>query len=349
MNARLDEMIHTATTKAVQYAGFTNYDNVQWLCTKAQEVFVTEPSLLELEAPINLCGDLHGKFSDLLRAFQIGGMPPSTKWLFLGDYVDRGSRGFEVLCLLFALKLRYPNHVFLLRGNHETEEVSRNGNFYLECKQKLKKNAYPLFCSVFDSLPIGALIDSKIFCLHGGLSPHLSELSQIALIDRPIKIPNHGFLTDLLWSDPNRLTHSFSDSPRGNTVNWGHKEAAKFLKRNNLKMLIRGHQVAENGYDFPFYPEKDVLTLFTASCFVEDKEVHAAIMTIQSNLTYTFSLLRERKGLIRKNSSSSALKLFAHINTVMSLAPQARLQTVDTSPAQKKKRRSRSCHAIRFD
>ncbi|KAK8899619.1 hypothetical protein M9Y10_001935 [Tritrichomonas musculus] len=343
MNAKLDEMINVAMNTDKKNAGFTTPDQIHWLCTQAHNYFITEPSLMELDAPINICGDLHGKFTDLLGALKAGGMPPTSKWLFLGDYVDRGAHSLEVMCLLFALKLRYPNNIFLLRGNHETEEVSSKNGFLDECVRKVNQSVFTSFCTVFDDLPIAAIIGGKIFCIHGGLSPYLKELSQITLIDRPVKIPKSGFLTDLLWSDPSSQTSNFGDSPRGNTVIWGSKEASKFMQKNNIRMIIRGHQVAEAGYSYPFFPDKNVITLFTSSGMTSEKRINAAIMKIQANLSHSIFVLPEYKKRNRHNSLRDSRKRQLSV----SIRPNNSVSNASRSILSPKKiprpTRSRSC------
>lgn len=98
---------------------------IRGLCAKSGEIFMAQPMLLELEAPLKICGDVHGQFSDLLRLFQYGGPPPAANYLFLGDYVDRGKQSLETICLLLAYKIKYPENFFLLRGNHECASINR--------------------------------------------------------------------------------------------------------------------------------------------------------------------------------------------------------------------------------
>ena len=135
-----------------------------------------------------------------------------ANYLFLGDYVDRGKQSVETACLLFALKLKYPENFFLLRGNHEASGINRIYGFYDECKRKYSVKVYRQFCSTFDCLPCCAIIDNRIICMHGGLSPHLDKnaissqkykgLDKIRHIQRPCDVPDEGLLCDLLWSDP---------------------------------------------------------------------------------------------------------------------------------------------------
>ncbi|KAJ7977919.1 Serine/threonine-protein phosphatase [Quillaja saponaria] len=109
---------------------------IRQLCVNARQIFLSEPNLLDVHAPIRICGDIHGQYQDLLRLFEYGGYPPTANYLFLGDYVDRGKQSLETICLLLAYKIRYPDKVFLLRGNHEDAKINRIYGFYDECKRR---------------------------------------------------------------------------------------------------------------------------------------------------------------------------------------------------------------------
>lgn len=168
---------------------------IQWLCSTARKVFMEQPVLLDLDAPIRIMGDIHGQYQDLLRFFERGGFPPEANYLFLGDYVDRGKQSLETICLLFAYKIKYPENFFLLRGNHECASISRIYGFYDECKRRYNIKLWKTFTDTFNCLPIAAIVDEKIFCVHGGLSPQLKCLTQIDCITRPIDV--RAFLSSL--------------------------------------------------------------------------------------------------------------------------------------------------------
>lgn len=176
---------------------------IKLLCTRVRPILLEQqPMLLELEAPIKICGDVHGQYSDLLRLFEYGGFPPVSNYLFLGDYVDRGKQSIETICLLLAYKIQYPENFFILRGNHESAGINRIYGFYDECKRRYSIKLWKVFSDVFNCLPAAALVDEKILCMHGGLSPELKDLQQIADITRPCDVPDMGLLCDILWSDP---------------------------------------------------------------------------------------------------------------------------------------------------
>jgi len=176
---------------------------IKLLCNRVRPILLQQqPMLLELEAPIKICGDVHGQYTDLLRLFEYGGFPPVSNYLFLGDYVDRGKQSIETICLLLAYKIQYPENFFILRGNHESAGINRIYGFYDECKRRYSIKLWKIFSDVFNCLPAAALVDEKILCMHGGLSPELKDLQQIADITRPCDVPDMGLLCDVLWSDP---------------------------------------------------------------------------------------------------------------------------------------------------
>ncbi|CAH0370140.1 unnamed protein product [Pelagomonas calceolata] len=200
-------------------------NEIRMLCIRAREVFMAQPILLELEAPIKICGDVHGQYHDLLRLFEYGGFPPEANYLFLGDYVDRGKQSLETICLLLAVllafKIKYPENFFILRGNHECASINRIYGFYDECKRRYNIKMWKTFTDCFNCLPVAAIVDEKIFCCHGGLSPELQQLDQIKKIVRPTDVPDTGLLCDLLWSDPDKDMVGWGENDRGVSFTFG--------------------------------------------------------------------------------------------------------------------------------
>lgn len=177
-------------------------NEIKLLCQRVRPILLQQPMLLELEAPLKICGDVHGQFTDLLRLFEYGGFPPEANYLFLGDYVDRGKQSLETISLLFCYKIKYPENFFILRGNHESAGINRIYGFYDECKRRYSIKLWKIFSDCFNCLPVCALVDEKILCMHGGLSPEMHNLQQIAELPRPADVPDVGLMCDLLWSDP---------------------------------------------------------------------------------------------------------------------------------------------------
>ena len=292
---KFDKLIeHILLNKSQKGArGFTCQD-ARDICRTVQPIFEAEPSLLELPPPIKICGDIHGQLLDLLRVFELGGLPPESKYLFLGDYVDRGPKSVEVILLLFALKIKYPESIYLIRGNHESMEMTETFGFADECKKKLNEQLWFRFLKVFDYLPIGAVVADEFFCIHGGLSPELNSLDDVRAIERPTDIPEEGLVADLLWSDPCKSTVEFGPNDRGNTITWGRKVATKFLNDNHLTCVVRGHQMAQRGFHFPFEPCQNTITVFTASNYANGFKNKAAFMDISTDLMVTFHVLPDK-------------------------------------------------------
>ncbi|KAJ3697769.1 hypothetical protein LUZ61_001474 [Rhynchospora tenuis] len=242
---RLWEVRREKTVKEVQLSD----SEIRQLCVASREIFLSQPTLIELKAPILICGDIHGQYSDLLRLFECGGLPPESNYLFLGDYVDRGKQSIETICLLLAYKIKYPENFFLLRGNHECASINRIYGFFDECKRRYNVRIWKVFIECFNCLPVAALIDEKILCMHGGLSPDLKSLDQIRRIERPIDVPDKGLLCDLLWSDPKDIK-GWGESDRCVSCAFGPDQVEEFLQTHDLDLICRAHQVVEDGYEF---------------------------------------------------------------------------------------------------
>ncbi|KAK9476400.1 Metallo-dependent phosphatase-like protein [Lipomyces japonicus] len=226
---------------------------VEALCSKAKELFVTESNVIHIKAPVSVVGDIHGQFFDLLELFKVGGFPPDTNYLFLGDYVDRGYFSIETMSLLTCLKLRYPQRIYLVRGNHESRGISQNYGFYTECKAKYgNANVWYYFTDMFDYLTLSVVIDDRIFCIHGGLSPNVHSIDQIKVVDRFKEIPHEGPMADLVWSDPDPERDDFGISTRGAGYTFGAEIVKKFLAVNSMAHILRAHQLCEQGYQVLF-------------------------------------------------------------------------------------------------
>ncbi|KAJ3354161.1 serine/threonine protein phosphatase Pzh1 [Entophlyctis luteolus] len=283
--ARLIEARNRKATKAFCLKNST----IISICQRVREVFMEQSVLLEIEAPVNLVGDVHGQFEDLLRIFDKVGYPPSANYLFLGDYVDRGKFSLETILLLFCYKLKYPLNFFLLRGNHECASVNRVYGFYDECKRRCNLKIWKVFTDVFNCLPIAAIVAGKIFCVHGGLSPSLISMDYIRAIPRPSEVPEYGLLNDLLWSDPNASAVDWEDNDRGVSYCFGAKIVGEFVAKHNLDLVARAHMVVEGGYEF--FADRQLVTIFSAPNYCGEFDNKAAIMGVDENLLCSFEIL----------------------------------------------------------
>ncbi|XP_033238237.1 serine/threonine-protein phosphatase beta isoform isoform X1 [Drosophila pseudoobscura] len=285
---------------------------VRGLCLKSREIFLQQPILLELEAPLIICGDIHGQYTDLLRLFEYGGFPPAANYLFLGDYVDRGKQSLETICLLLAYKIKYPENFFLLRGNHECASINRIYGFYDECKRRYNVKLWKTFTDCFNCLPVAAIIDEKIFCCHGGLSPDLQGMEQIRRLMRPTDVPDTGLLCDLLWSDPDKDVQGWGENDRGVSFTFGVDVVSKFLNRHELDLICRAHQVVEDGYEF--FARRQLVTLFSAPNYCGEFDNAGGMMTVDDTLMCSFQIL--------KPSEKKAKYLYSGMNSSRPTTPQ---------------------------
>ncbi|XP_010259515.1 PREDICTED: serine/threonine-protein phosphatase PP1 [Nelumbo nucifera] len=277
---------------------------IRQLCVNARHVFISQPNLLQLHAPIKICGDIHGQYQDLLRLFDYGGFPPASTYLFLGDYVDRGKKSLETICLLLAYKLRYPDKIHLLRGNHEDAKINRIYGFYDECKRRFNVRLWKIFTDCFNCLPVAALIDEKILCMHGGLSPELHNVNQINEISRPTEIPDNGLLCDLLWSDPDPRIEGWSESDRGVSCTFGADRVVEFLEKNDIDLICRGHQVVEDGYEF--FAKRKLVTIFSAPNYGGEFDNAGALLSVDEELMCSFEILKPFEYILAPSSSNKS-------------------------------------------
>ena len=260
------------------------------LIAKAREVILSQPPLLELEAPVKVSGDLFGQFYDLLRLLDLGGHPPDVQYLFLGNYVDRGRHSIETICLLLAYKIKYPDSVFLLRGNHECAAINRIYGFYDEVKRRYCIKLWKHFTDCFNCLPLAATVGKKIFCCHGGLSPELHSLDQIRQVVRPIDVPDSGFICDLLWTDFDTERDGWWESDRGVSFSFGLDVVRTFLAKHNFTMLCRSHKLLEAGYECT--PDNQAVTIFSAPHYHGSFDNVGAIMSVDRELACSFLILQ---------------------------------------------------------
>ena len=260
-------------------------DDVEALCAKAKEVLSRESNVQEVRCPVTICGDIHGQFYDLLELFRIGGEIPDTNYLFMGDYVDRGYYSLEVVTLLVCLKVRYPDRVTILRGNHESRQITQVYGFYDECLRKYgNAKVWRSFTDLFDYLPMTALVNNKIFCLHGGLSPSIETLDQARSIDRVQEVPHEGPMCDLVWSDPDDRC-GWGISPRGAGFTFGADITENFNQNNGLAMISRAHQLVMEGYQWAH--NRGIVTIFSAPNYCYRCGNQAAVLEVDEFMKYT--------------------------------------------------------------
>lgn len=278
------------------------YKSIEWILRNSRIALLKDPSLV-LTKPsdrIHVCGDIHGQFGDLINIFKRLGTPSKTnKYIFLGDYIDRGAQGIEVMLLLLCYKLIDTQSIVLLRGNHESAEITRMYGFYDECK---RRNTGPkatilwkTFVDTFNCLPFAAAIGVDrplILCMHGGLSPNMTNYNDINKIQRPCEIPDTGILCDLMWSDPNTESsigdRGWLENDRGVSHIFCADVLREFLKKNNLDLICRAHQVVEDGYEF--WADRRLVTIFSAPRYSGEFDNKGSVMTVDKNMMCSFTL-----------------------------------------------------------
>jgi len=218
--------------------------------------------------------------------FKIGGECPETNYLFMGDFVDRGFYSVETFLLLLALKVRYPDRITLIRGNHESRQITQVYGFYDECMRKYGSvNVWRYCTEIFDYLSLSALIEDKVFCVHGGLSPSINTLDQIRTIDRKQEIPHDGAMCDLMWSDPEDID-GWGLSPRGAGYLFGGDIVQQFNEQNNINLICRAHQLVMEGLKYMF--KDSLVTVWSAPNYVYRCGNIAAILEFDEQLNRNF-------------------------------------------------------------
>ncbi|OHS94669.1 Ser/Thr protein phosphatase [Tritrichomonas foetus] len=247
------------------------------LCDRVTYLFSIDPVVLELTSPIVTVGDLHGHYLDLIRIIQACGHPSNTKYIFLGDIVDRGEFSFETILLIFLMKACYPLNIFLIRGNHEFDGLCSKYGFFNEIHlEYCDKRIYYAFTNVFAQIPIAAIIDHVTICVHGGIGPELSDINKLKNVNRPIENFNQNLTGPLFWSDPSPTVTDFKPSPRGTGYLFGHNALLDFLEASQAVRIVRGHECIKEGYSTLF--EERVVTIFSASNYCGTLNNESAIL-----------------------------------------------------------------------
>ncbi|KAI4349581.1 hypothetical protein L6164_010154 [Bauhinia variegata] len=273
------------------------------LCYAAEQIFMHEPTVLQLKAPVKVFGDLHGQFGDLMRLFDEYGFPSTAgdityiDYLFLGDYVDRGQHSLETIILLLALKIEYPENVHLIRGNHEAADINALFGFRIECIERMGENdgiwAWTRFNQLFNYLPLAALIEKKIICMHGGIGRSINSVEQIEKLERPITMDAGSvILMDLLWSDPteNDSVEGLRPNARGpGLVTFGPDRVTAFCKKNKLQLIIRAHECVMDGFER--FAQGQLITLFSATNYCGTANNAGAILVVGRGLVVVPKLI----------------------------------------------------------
>ena len=289
--ARGRNMFNVTTGKQPQ---LFSEELILWVLNGAFQVIESEPMLLEVPAPLNICGDIHGQLFDLRNIFEHG-RPPQERFLFLGDYVDRGKFGVECLTTLLWFKMNYPDKIYLLRGNHETPALCHQYGFFDECKRRYSPKLFKAFTTVFSVLPPVARVAERALCMHGGLSQSLTSLDQIRQLSKPYQVPDQGLICDLLWADPEQGIRGYEMSERGCSQVFGSDVVDRFLAKHDLDIIVRAHQVVDHGYQF--FAGRRLVTVFSASNYCGEFSNCGAMLVMDGDLKCKFKIHKPEAGL----------------------------------------------------
>jgi len=284
-------------------------NQLKLLCDRVKEILMEESNVQPVHSPVIVCGDVHGQFYDLMELFRVGGEIPSKNYIFMGDFVDRGHHSVETLQLLLCYKARYPQCITLLRGNHESRQVTQVYGFYDECFRKYgSANAWKYCTEVFDYLALACLIDGSVLCVHGGLSPDITTVDQIRLIERNQEIPHEGAFCDLMWSDPEDI-ETWSVSQRGAGYLFGSKVTSQFNHINHLQLICRAHQLVQEGYKYMF-PMKNLITVWSAPNYCYRCGNVASILAFDENLDREVKIFKEVSESGRPEVAKAGIQYF---------------------------------------
>jgi diadenosine tetraphosphatase ApaH/serine/threonine PP2A family protein phosphatase len=293
-------------------------EHVIELAKECQSILESQPIISKVRTPVKIYGNLHGNFQDLMRFFDLwksptenalGGDIDSFAYVFLGNYVDRGNRSLETICLLLALKLKYPDQIHLLRGNHEDRLINAVYGFGEECKTRLQENiedpdsVFQALNNCFAWLPLATIIEDKIICIHAGIGPNITKSEDIYKIHRPIEIsqdsstPEQGILLNALWSDPTesdtelgfRRNFIRDHGNSGNIVKFGSDKLIQFLQASNLDLMIRGHEIALDGFDA--FAGQRLLTVTSCTNYCGKLNNSACVLVVQKTYEIVPKLL----------------------------------------------------------
>ena len=279
---------------------------LQSLLSTAKSIFEEEPVILSIPVPTVVVGDIHGHILDLFRILKEHQLPPATRYLFLGDFVDRGEFSTEVMILVLTLKVLYPDDVFIVRGNHEFEPIVDHAGFYRELYNMYNDDSMKnLFMETFSYMPLAANAQGFALCVHGGIGPSWFFLEQLKELKRPITDFDNQLVTEILWSDPTENVESYEESHRGMGVHFGKTPMMNFLQRTGFTYLIRGHQCVKGGCETSL--NSRVITVFSASNYCGCDDNKSGVLILQREETYETATYERFNWLKRDEASFQPL------------------------------------------
>lgn len=327
MNTNISDI---ATKKIKFMIPIVNNQFLRQMIHKCQQQFEQEPNVLEIHSPLTVIGDLHGHLLDLLRILKLHHLPPIARYLFLGDFVDRGEFSSETLILVLTLKLLYPEDVFIIRGNHEFGSICDHYQFFSELQLTYRDSSLSeLFINMFSYIPLAADIDNFIFAVHGGIGPSLLFIEQIRSLPKPLLDFELPLVQEILWSDPTTDTQTYGKSTRGLGVLFGQQSLMNFLDRTNFTFMVRGHQCVKAGCESIL--NHRVITVFSASNYCGDYENRAGILLVYPEGRYEYETFAPFQFLRRNEAEFTPIE---EIKAMLRPNPRRNSRKLQRSPGQ---------------
>ena len=319
---------------------FTNQEIFD-LIKEVKPLLEKDHSLIRIRSPCKIFGNIHGVYTDLMRYFESFGNPSDDnqmgdinvmQYIFLGDFCDRGLYSLEVILLLFALKVKYPDFIYLIRGHHEDKFINEKYGLGDECHDRLLdniKNPLSIFANInkaFDYLPFGILLDNNILMVHGGIGSSINTLDDIENIKRPVSVEHNVtnkdqlHIIDLLWSeysediDNIEINSERDKNKNGFIVKYGKERLNKFLVENKINLLITAHQFVKEG--FTTFNNDRLLTVFSATNYMDKyKNIGGMINIAKKRANQRMNIIpklitinNDNKNMYRNNRSPSPIR-----------------------------------------
>lgn len=262
------------------------------LVKSTTQLFLQDQIIMEMEPPMIIVGGLFAHFYDLLTIFETYGYPPVQKYLFLGDYVGKGKENIETITLLLCLKVQHPSHIFFIRGYHELSFVNENDGFKAEVLKRYDQELYDDFIKLFRYFPLAAIIGSRILCINSGISNEIMSIDQVSITVRPCQITKLSHVYHFLSATPDSSIDRWSDPAEHGDLRFGLSAVKEFLEMNKLQMIIRSHDIVEEGYEFPFDGDESILTLSSIPSYKNKEEKNGCILEMDITLKILFKAVR---------------------------------------------------------
>jgi serine/threonine-protein phosphatase PP1 catalytic subunit len=287
---------------------------VKRLVKASKEFFIADTGFLRLEPPIVLVGGMFAHFYDLLSLFEAYGYPPARKYLFLGDVIGKGKENVETLVFLLCHKVLFPNYVYIVRGYPELDFINEHDCFRREVLKRYDEKLYRMCNQLFTTFPIAAILAGKIFCVNSGIAPDLVTVGQIERSNIS-EIGKNDQLYFLLWAVPNRDIDQWSNEHDPPPPRFGIGPVREFLRQNGLELIVRSHDIVDEGYEFPLDGNEKLLTLSTVPTYVGKTEKPGSIIDVDLTLKMTFRQLRPLPTIYRDYYQKKKLPPIVHLRT----------------------------------